>query len=330
MNKLLSIIIPAYNMEQYLRHALESCIVQDEELKKTYEVIVVNDGSKDTTSIIAEEYARKYRNIFRVINKENGGYGSALNVGIETACGKYYKVLDADDWYDTNGLQEFLRSLENTDCDMIMTDFTTVNEKNGKIERHSYSLKENVVFGFENKAALSHPLVMHALCWRTAILKDNHIKITEQCFYTDTEYVLYPLPYIETVIYYPISLYQYRIGREGQSMSLEGMAKHAGDLERVIRNINTYFGAGINKNNTLIKWKIADVYMGYINFLWLLPCSKQNKAKLKLMLEECRDRYPDGFHYYENKKIKLLRKSNYMLYRPCCMWRRLEWARGNR
>ena len=90
MNKILTIIIPTYNMEKYLRRCLDSLII-DEEGMKQLEVLVINDGSKDSSSQIAHEYQDKYPDTFRVIDKENGNYGSCINRGLKEATGKYVK-----------------------------------------------------------------------------------------------------------------------------------------------------------------------------------------------------------------------------------------------
>lgn len=87
-------------MEKYLRRCLDSLII-DEDGMKQLEVLVINDGSKDSSSQIAHEYQDKYPDTFRVIDKENGNYGSCINRGLKEATGKYVKVLDADDWFDT-------------------------------------------------------------------------------------------------------------------------------------------------------------------------------------------------------------------------------------
>lgn len=83
-------------MEKYLRRCLNSLII-DEEGMKQLEVLVINDGSKDSSSQIAHEYQNKYPDTYRVIDKENGNYGSCVNKGIVKATGKYFKILDADD-----------------------------------------------------------------------------------------------------------------------------------------------------------------------------------------------------------------------------------------
>src|SRR5574344_1213565 len=116
MNKILTIIIPTYNMEKYLRRCLDSLII-DEEGMKQLEVLVINDGSKDSSSQIAHEYQDKYPDMFRVIDKENGGHGSCCNVGLREAKGKYIRFLDSDDWFDQKNFPKFIELLQALDVD---------------------------------------------------------------------------------------------------------------------------------------------------------------------------------------------------------------------
>ena len=93
--KLLSVAIPCYNSENYMRKCVESLLIGGEDV----EILIVNDGStKDRTATIADEYAAKYPTIVKAIHKENGGHGSAVNAGIANATGLYFKVVDSDDW----------------------------------------------------------------------------------------------------------------------------------------------------------------------------------------------------------------------------------------
>ena len=97
--KILTVTVPSYNVQAYLEDCLESFV--NSEVMDDIEVLIVNDGSSDDTATIAERYVSKYENTFRLINKENGGHGSTINTGAREARGKYFKVVDGDDWVDT-------------------------------------------------------------------------------------------------------------------------------------------------------------------------------------------------------------------------------------
>ena len=103
-----------------------------EKAKELLEVLIVDDGSKDNTAEIGLKYEKKYPSIFKLIKKENGGHGSAINVGIEKATGKYLRPIDADDWVDSNALDYCLERMKNVNVDMILTNFKKVLEKSNK------------------------------------------------------------------------------------------------------------------------------------------------------------------------------------------------------
>ena len=119
-DKLLTITVPVYNTEEYLPKCLDSLII--DEYMDILEVLIVIDGSPDNSLAIAQEYAQKYPNTFIVINKENGGHSSAINKGLELATGKYFKLLDSDDWFDKDSFKVFIENLQSLDIDLVMAD----------------------------------------------------------------------------------------------------------------------------------------------------------------------------------------------------------------
>ena len=125
MDKILTVIIPTYNMEDYLRYCLDSLLIKEN--FKQLEVLIINDGSKDSSSAIGHEYEQLYPEVFRVIDKENGNYGSCINRGLKEAKGKYVKILDADDSFHTKHFEAFVSFLVEIDADLILSDFAVVN-----------------------------------------------------------------------------------------------------------------------------------------------------------------------------------------------------------
>lgn len=125
----LSIIIPVYNVEKYLRKCLDSVLDQD---LSNYEVIIVNDGSKDNSESIIEEYVNKHSNIIKAYKKENGGLSSARNYGLPYAQGKYICFLDSDDYVEKNHYKKMLELAEKENADLVVTDFEYVWEDNSK------------------------------------------------------------------------------------------------------------------------------------------------------------------------------------------------------
>ena len=130
--KLLTIAIPCYNSEKYMRKCVDSLLVGGEDV----EILIVDDGStKDATAEIADEYAARYPSIVKAIHKENGGHGSAVNAGIANASGLYFKVVDSDDWVKEEAYMQILDTLRSlvggsTTLDMLISNF--VYEKEGE------------------------------------------------------------------------------------------------------------------------------------------------------------------------------------------------------
>ena len=215
--KTLSVIVPTYNVEAYLGKCLDSLIVNRNDL----EVLVIIDGSKDKSREIAETYQERYPDIFRVIVKENGHYGSCINVGLSQAQGKYIKVLDADDYYDA-GFEDYVSFLEKTDADVVFTDFVSVDENDAVLYKSRFCSSQSETKGsIEDLVRYGTQLMYHyELTYRTAILREMHYKQTEGISYTDLEWSTLPFSRIQTYVYSPRIIYRYLKGRAGQSIDI--------------------------------------------------------------------------------------------------------------
>ena len=222
--KYISFAIPSYNSEDYMSHAIESILPGGEDV----EIIVVNDGSKDGTSEIAHEYKNEYPNIVRVVDKDNGGHGDAVNSGLSHATGKYFKVVDSDDWVDEDSLHkilEFLKELEEEDKEIDMLISNYVYEKEGaahkKCIHYRHVLPQDEVFTWDDvgRFRLDQYILMHSVIYRTSMLKLSQMTLPKHTFYVDNIYVYYPLPYVRKIYYLDVDFYRYFIGREDQSVN---------------------------------------------------------------------------------------------------------------
>lgn len=225
MQKLLTIVIPTYNMQDYLHRCLDSLILNDEALMEQLEVLVVNDGSKDNSSAIAHEYEAKYPQTFRVIDKENGNYGSCVNRGLKEATGKYIKVLDADDWFDTTNFEKYLLFLATTDADLVVSDFDNVSEDNVVQKTHRYNIPEGV-WRFSELGDKLYDMWMHAVTYRVAIFEGLNYHQTEGISYTDQEWIYLPMSRVTKVCGFPHVIYKYLVGREGQTVNPKTYARN--------------------------------------------------------------------------------------------------------
>lgn len=235
--KLLTITVPSYNVEKTLGATLDSLCVED--LIDKLDIIVVDDGSKDSTKDIGAKYADQYPDSIRVISKINGGHGSAVNTGIVNARGKYFKVVDGDDRLSHDGLSALCRVLENEDADLVASNYKKVLPDgsdagdmifSGILYDKTYTFGElpvdgTVYFG------------IHGSTFKTEILQKNDIKLQEHTFYVDTEYALLPIPYIKTVRFLNDCVYLYTVGSSGQSIDPTNFVKRYDHHLRVVERL---------------------------------------------------------------------------------------------
>ena len=269
MEKILSIIIPTYNMEKYLRKCLDSLIVSEENMQRL-EVLVINDGSKDLSSQIAHEYEIKFPNTFHVVDKENGNYGSCINRGLKEATGKYIKVLDADDYFDNKVFEGYISYLLDIDCDLIINDFCVVNERDTIVETYTFPLPINDKFSVgEMQEGTIIWLWHHGMAYRTQILRDMHYYQTEGISYTDDEWIFKPITYVRDVRYYPNYLYLYLIGRQGQTFDPKVFCKSLSNMKVVLMSLIDFYSNIKERNNnnylyTKLRCRLVALYASQI------------------------------------------------------------------
>ena len=351
MEKLLTVAIPAYNAESYLAYTLDSLCgayekidpfraegvcreIEDAEQKqllKKLEILVIDDGSKDKTGEIADRYAEIYPETVRVIHKENGGHGSGINCGIREARGRYFKVVDADDWVEPEAFSNLLKALERSQDDAVVSGFYWRFD-NGSGEESSFPAKAEMTEPFKGvKYGTSYSfdgiagkvyMKMHGITWRTGILRQMPLAIDEHCYYVDAEYILYPVPWIRTVSFIPDFVYQYRIGREGQSVSPEKMVQNKKNYDRVLASLCAFYqkcrdGEIFCSEAKLhyIESGIARVAAGRVKILLSLPADRTVRNDLVQFERKMLKKYPGIYHANRNRAVKLLRMSRYRLYR---------------
>lgn len=228
MNKILTIVIPTYNMEKYLDKCLSSLVISDANMQ-SLEVLVVNDGSKDRSSEITHGYERCYPQTFRVIDKENGNYGSCINRGLKEAAGKYIKVLDADDCFDKDIFDLFVSFLGKVDADLIISDFKVVDEKGNATGTYTFRLPTDRIFDLsEMSEGTITWLWHHGIAYKTENLKSIGYHQTEGISYTDDEWIFSPMCKVTKACYFPHFLYLYLRGREGQTFDPKVLKKTFG------------------------------------------------------------------------------------------------------
>lgn len=244
--KQLSIIIPTYNMEALLPRCLDSLVAAKG--SDLLDVLVVNDGSKDGSSAIGHRYASEYPGIVTVIDKPNGNYGSTINAGLLQAVGKYVKVLDSDDWFDTAALDSLLERLSGVDVDMVVTHFSQLGPGNAReVVRYNTMGREPYEYGktYDLDSVLKDGYIrfflMHALTYRTELLREIGYRQTEGISYTDTEWACIPVFHARSICFLDLNVYQYNLDRDGQTMAPDVLMRSIPQLEKVNRRLVDYY-----------------------------------------------------------------------------------------
>ena len=259
MQKLLTVIVPVYKVEAYINKCLDSLLVSSDLMKKL-EVIIVNDGTPDNSAEMSREYVKKYPETFRQIDKENGGHGSAWNVGLKEATGKYLRFLDSDDWL-TN-LPEFISKLDTCDADVVITrlnryyedshtseisqcpntiDYVLPINKIGPEEFSDYNIISNFWFS----------------TYKTDMLKRLYPLFMEGVSYDDGILFIIPLLFAKDYIAYDLVLYNYLLGREGQSMAAAIQVKKIPDRIKVLRQMCSFLNERVLEGDS--GWLLKEI-----------------------------------------------------------------------
>ncbi len=227
--KLLSIAIPCYNSEGYMRNCIESLLPGGDNV----EILIVDDGSvKDNTAAIADEYEKNYPGIVRAIHQENKGHGGAVNTGIEKATGLYFKVVDSDDHVDLKAYMKILETLKGLLEKGIVTDVLFSNfvydkegAKHKRTMRYPFVFPKHGLFTWAHMGVLgpTQYVLMHSIIYRTGLLRECGLKLPEHCFYVDNIYAFEPFLKVKNMYYLDVDFYRYYIGRADQSVNEQVM-----------------------------------------------------------------------------------------------------------
>ena len=308
--KLLTIAIPSYNSENYLSKCIESLLPGGEDV----EILVVNDGSKDNTSAIGHEYEAKYPGIVKVIDKENGGHGSAVNAGVEHATGLFFKVVDSDDWVKKSAYLEILEKLKDfagsdVILDMLISNF--VYEKEGaakkKVMRYAHALPKDTVFTWNDVGHFfkGQYILMHSVIYRTKLLRECGMKLPDHTFYVDNIFVYEPLPYVKNMYYMDVNFYRYYIGREDQSVNEKVMIGRVDQQLRVNKLMIDYTVR--NRKMIFANKRLKQYILNYLEIITTI-------SSIMLILadtEEALDKKTELWEYLKASDSYLYRKLRY-------------------
>ena len=284
--KILSVIIPSYNCEKYLDKCITSFLLQ--ECLEKIEIIVVNDGSMDTTPEIATSYKEIYPDSIKLISQENKGHGGALNTGCSAATGKYFKVIDADDWVVTENLPLFIEQLENLESDVVLTHHYTTDISSGEIKNwKSYPENFGVAYSFEeimqSWKSFDRSLTFHGITYNTQFYKENCIQLSEHVFYEDHEFATIPCCKAKSVTPIDLFIYNYRIGDLEQSVSDENQLKRRSHTKAVLERLIGEFANLSNLSDAAKHYycmKVQGLLLSYFTTTLLIEPNKSQGRKI--------------------------------------------------
>ena len=325
MEKIISFIIPSYNVEKYLVTCLESFLVPS--LLKQFEVIVVDDGSTDKTSEIANSYVERYPDTFYLIKKSNGGHGSAINTGSKFAKGKFFKVVDADDWIVTENLEELIGQLLICDADVVLTPFHMVDKSTGKRE-----IRRMYIDNYENTFTLNQIMsnwksfdrcmTFHGITYKRSFYNEYRHELPEKIFYEDQEYASRPCCHARSIQALNIFIYQYLIGNNEQSVAAHNQLKRINHIKRVALNTVKYYSVHLNlepSEKNYLSMKIQGILLSYYTTACIvnpdkregrLACKKTN-AQIKRLSPELFQQVSKKFKVYQLFSFLNINKKQY-------------------
>lgn len=327
MRKILTVVVPAFNAELYLENNLDSFC--HKEWLEDIEVLIINDGSTDGTLEIAKKYVDLYPDTYHVISKKNGGHGSGINCGIQHAAGIYFKVVDADDWVNQEAFGRLVAYLKSVEDDLVYSGFLWAFDK-GEESIESFDKKAEIKSPFRGVAykkrywfdeiAEQLYIKMHNITIKTSILKKMELRMDENCFYVDSEYITYPIPYVNTISFLEDFVYMYRIGTPGQSVSVEKLKRNVQYYEKVIHSLLGFYSElGTRIECSLPKRKyiaaiLARVIAGKYKIMLSNSAIKETRRQLEAFERYIREEYPEIYKANVNNAVKMLRISHYFCY----------------
>lgn len=298
--KLLTFAIPCYNSQDYMENCIKSLLPGGEDV----EILIIDDGSKDSTPDIADWYERKYPGIVRAIHQENSGHGGAVNTGIANATGLYFKVVDSDDWVDPEAYRKILEKLRELSggervLDMMISNYVyeKVGAKRKKVMHYS-NLPRNKMFtwGEAGRFRKGQYILMHSVIYRTKLLHECGLKLPEHTFYVDNIYVYKPLPSVHNLYYMDVDFYRYYIGRSDQSVNEDVMI---GRIDQQIR-VNKFMVDEFDL------WKITDRKLRHYMFNYLEIITVISTIMLiRSGTEENLEKKRELWGYIKNRDIRL-------------------------
>ena len=328
MSKVLSVSVASYNVEQFIKQNMDSFI--GTEVSSKIEVLIIDDGSKDQTAAIAQEYQEKYPETIRLIQQANAGAGSTVNTGLRHAVGKYFRMVDGDDWVNKEDLVKYIRFLEENDVDVVYTDYCLVDNETGEMvpQRIDFEQK-NVILPYDEVGSKVE-VVMHNVTYKTSVLKDNGF-VMDNGFYTDTEYLLFPVKYLNTVCVLDCLIYMYRVSLATQSVNINSMIRNRKMFDLVLEHlIEDYIKAkndGLlsSEKISMIRSRIVSLCGTKISIILAQKPCKETLNELKVYEKWLYEKDADIYaRFLKYRTMRVLKNTGYLGFYPVSWMHRIR------
>lgn len=304
--KTLTIIVPAYNMERCLEKNLASYV--SPLFEERLSVIVLDNSSEDKTLEIAKRFEQKYPSVFTAITKENNGYGSSVNLGMKLADGKYFKVIDADDYADTEELIRLIESLDGCDADVVQTPYFTVDVKSGEKIRIGLNSEFGITKNATEVSGQAPFPCLHTTALRTDFVKQHPFELLENAYYVDEELAIYPFFNAKTVCAFDNAVYCYSVNDDGQSVSVKNKVKNLSHRDRIVKRLMKRFDTEEIRaeQRDFCFRRIARSVGDHFTTLYVLHHDKREGRRIaKEFSSYLKENHPDFYHAVKKKRFLL-------------------------
>ena len=292
--KYISFVVPCYNSEEYMEKCIESLLIGKDDV----EIIIIDDGSKDNTGKIADKYQKKYPNIVKAIHQENGGHGEGINVGLKHATGKYFKVVDSDDWLDEDAYKKLLKKIKHIDTDLVVCNYvyTYTDGRSDQVISFANVYDEGKILTWDDihKFKVTQYPSLHSMMYKKSVLDKSNIELPKHVFYEDNLFIYLPLVNTKTIYYLDLDLYRYYIGRADQSVQESQMIKRSSHQVLVSERVCTAYDLTEIENKKLRKLMTREcIFLMTIGVVFSrLAFNKEGEKQYKELWKSVKEKNP--------------------------------------
>ena len=296
----ISIIVPVYNVEEYIDRCLASLVNQSLE---DVEIIVVNDGSPDNSQSIIDKYVKKNPKKIKSFIQENGGQGSARNFGLQQATGEYIAYVDSDDWIESNMLLEMYEKASSENLDIVICGSYNVKGNDKIVEL------DNIFFSDNQKNAFFGRMAVWNKIYRRSLLIDNQLKFRSKVWYEDVDFTLRAVANATKIGYINKPLYNYLI-REGSTMNNSNIDRN---LEIIQAFEQVLQSKELKKYREIVEFLAIDHI--YISAMVRVLIAQANRKRKKIIVQKLYSYINDNFsNYKHNQYLYLLSRNRKLIY----------------